>query len=409
MPKFKYTAMTTGGKEKKGVVEAATEQDAKDILKGKQLFVTTINQVVKGGGKSKGISFGAGRMRTKDLVQFTRNMSTLLDAGMPLLRSLRTLQRQAEKNPGVHKVVSSLADNVEGGTSMTEAMSAHPKSFNRLYVNMIKAGEASGNLETVLGSLADFLEKNERIKGKIKGASMYPLVVMVVALFIIAAMMIFIVPKFKDIFATMLKGAPLPKLTQFVLGISDAIMGNPLLVAGIVAAVVIVIVLALKTGPGQIVKDWLSIKLPVIKGLAIKTSVGRFARTLATLQRSGVSILQSLQIVHDTTTNHFLAKSVKRISESVTEGESIAKPMQESGVYPDIVVSMVEVGEETGELPEMLQRVADNYETEVDTQVDAVIALIEPLLIVCLAVVVGTVVFAMFLPMMDIITKMGGS
>lgn len=413
MPKYKYVAMASNGKEKKGTVEADTEQSATSRLKQQGLFPTSITKIgenkrSKSPKAAKPGKRRKGKIKGKDLTIFTRQLATLLDAGLPLLRALKTLERQAAKKPKIQAVLTDICSAVEGGGSFADALGNHPKSFDRLYVNMVKSGEAAGNLEEVLGRLAEFKEKSAKIAGKIKSASIYPIVVLVIALLITAGLLVFIVPRFQQIFVDMLgKDEPLPGLTNFVMSCSSFLTDHFFLFLGLMSAFVVIFKLVKSTKGGEYFLHVMAVKIPKISDLVIKSNVSQFSRTLGTLQNSGVSILQALKIVHDTTNNQVLAKAIDDIRVEVTEGEPLVKPMSASKIFPDMVVSMVEVGEETGELPQMLERVANTYDDEVDNAVDGIISLIEPLLIVFLAVVVGTVVIAMFLPLIKLIENLG--
>lgn len=418
MPKFKYIAMNGQGKEKKGSVVADNEQTAAAKLKQQGLFPTSIQKVddnkrskkskPSSGGKKKKGFIGAAKIKGKDLTIFTRQLATLIDAGLPLLRALKTLERQSAKNPAQQAVVSDICDGVEGGATFADALGNHPKSFDRLYVNMVRSGEAAGNLEDVLSRLADFKEKSARISRKIKSASMYPIIVLIIATLITAGLMIFIVPKFQQIFNDMLgKDEPLPLLTEWVVKASDFMTNHSLVMLGSIIVIIVVFKLVKSTPKGEYLLHLAAVKLPPFNTLVIRANVSQFARTLGTLQKSGVSILQALKIVHDTTNNQVLAKAIDDIKAEVTEGEPLVKPMSASKVFPDMVISMVEVGEETGELPDMLERVANTYDEEVDAAVEGLISLIEPMLIVFLALVVGTVVIAMFLPLIKLIENLG--
>ncbi len=420
MPKFKYIAMDGQGKEKKGSVVADNEQTAAAKLKQQGLFPTSIHKLEENarkkkkavkapGEKKKPFILGTPKIKGKDLTIFTRQLATLIDAGLPLLRALKTLERQSSKKPAQEIVVTDICNSVEGGATFADALGNHPKSFDRLYVNMVRSGEAAGNLEEVLGRLADFKEKSARIAGKIKSASMYPIIVLVIAMAITAGLMIFIVPKFQQIFNDMLgKDEPMPMLTQLVIQASEFMQNHFMILLGIIIAIIIVFKLLKSTPKGEYLLHLASVKLPPFNNLVIKSNVSQFARTLGTLQKSGVSILQALKIVHDTTNNQVLATAIDKIKAEVTEGEPLVKPMSASKVFPDMVISMVEVGEETGELPDMLERVANTYDEEVDNAVEGLISLIEPLLIVFLALVVGTIVIAMFLPLVKLIENLGG-
>ena len=415
MAKFQYVAMDTGGKEKKGIIEAETEQDAVNALKQQQLFPTSIiaakttnpGQTAAKGGK--GMGFGMPKIPRKDLTTMTRQLATLLEAGLPLVRAMRTLQRQARGNsPQLFKVLGDLADQVEGGATFSEALANHPKSFNKLYVSMVRAGEASGAMEVVLVRLSEFMEKAARIEGKVKSAMVYPISVLCIAGGITAGLMIFIVPKFQKMFEEMLPGESLPMLTEFVMKTSEFMAKKAHIAAIGLVAFIICFKLALKTKIGATLFDMDCLKLPPFNTLIIRNVSARFCRTLGTLMASGVAVLQALQIVKDTSGNEIVAKAIQDVHDAVKEGEGMTKPLEKSGVFPLMLCSMVEVGEETGALPDMLNRVAGVYEEEVDRAVEGLTSLIEPLMICFLAVIVGGIVIALFAPLVKMIDKLGG-
>ena len=415
MAKFQYVAMDTGGKEKKGIIEAETEQDAVNALKQQQLFPTSIiaakttnpNQTAAKGGK--GMGFGMPKIPRKDLTTMTRQLATLLEAGLPLVRAMRTLQRQARGNsPQLFKVLGDLADQVEGGATFSEALANHPKSFNKLYVSMVRAGEASGAMEVVLVRLSEFMEKAARIEGKVKSAMVYPISVLCIAGGITAGLMIFIVPKFQKMFEEMLPGESMPMLTEFVMKTSEFMAKKAHIALIGLIAFIICFKLALKTNIGATLFDMACLKLPPFNTLIIRNVSARFCRTLGTLMASGVAVLQALQIVKDTSGNEIVAKAIQDVHDAVKEGEGMTKPLEKSGVFPLMLCSMVEVGEETGALPDMLNRVAGVYEEEVDRAVEGLTSLIEPLMICFLAVIVGGIVIALFAPLVKMIDKLGG-
>ena len=421
MPKFDYVAMDGSGKEKKGTIEAGNEAEAQNQLKNQGLFPTSINEAKSvekkkgpkkrgaGGGKgmSLNIQLGAPVIKTKALCTFTRQLATLLDAGLPLVRALRTLERQS-RDPVTGKVLGQVADSVESGTTFSEALAGHSKSFDKLYVNMVRAGEASGAMEQVLNKLAEFMEKSARLRSKIKTAMVYPVVVLVIALSITSGLMIFIVPKFAKIFSEMLAGEPLPGLTQFVIGISDIMMHRLHLIIGGVIFLVVGFKFAKKTKQGEYFFDLVAIKMPPFADLVTKASVARFCSTLGTLMSSGVSVLNALIIVRDTVGNLVVSNAVQVVHDAVKEGEGMTKPLASTEVFPPMVVSMIEVGEETGALPEMLDRIAKTYEEEVDNAVEAMTSLIEPAMIIFLAIIIGGIVIALFLPLIKLIEQLGG-
>lgn len=425
MATFQYTAMDSTGKEKKGKLDAESEQAVASALKEQGMFPTSIKEV-KGatktpgkGGAAKGaegakkggfnmeLSLGAPKMSRKDLTLFTRQLSILLDAGLPLIRSLRTLEKQA-KNKAVKKIVGDAANSVESGTTFSEALAQHPKTFNKLYLNMVKAGEAAGAMETILNRLAMFLEKAARTAGKVKSAMTYPCVVLVIATTITSGLMVFIVPKFAKIFTDLLEGAALPGLTQFVMAISKIMSDYTLQALGVIAVFVVLYKLFGKTKFGRMTLDTIYYRMPLFGPIISKSAIARFSRTLGTLMSSGVPVLNALQIVRDTAGNELVSRGVQQVHDAVKEGEGIAKPLSATRIFPDMVVSMIEVGEETGKLPEMLEKIADTYDEEVDNAVDAMTSMIEPLMIVFLAVVVGGIVISLFMPLIEIVKKLGG-
>lgn len=423
MARFQYVAVDSGGKEHKGQIEAENQQEAGSKLKQMGLFPTSVvaprgpgapgRGGKKGGGRGGGgMGFGAGlaapKIRRKDLTTMTRQLATLLEAGLPLVRALRTLERQAKGNPPLRKVMGGLADSVEGGTTFSEALATHPKSFNRLYVNMVRAGEASGAMETVLKRLAEFMEKAQRVAGKVKSAMVYPVLVLTVAGLITAGLMVFIVPKFAKMFDEMLPGEPLPALTQMVIGISNFMKDHVVMMVIGLFVVFTVFRLLKMTKPGTYLWDLVMLKVPPISALTVRATAARFCRTLGTLMQSGVAVLQALQIVRDTSGNEIVARAIQTVHDAVKEGEGMTRPLDKAAVFPGMVVAMIEVGEETGALPEMLNRVADVYEEEVDRAVEALTSMLEPIMICVLAVIVGGIVIALFLPLIKLIDKLGG-
>ena len=412
MPLFAYTAVDAQGKTHQGTVEANNAADAAAAIKKQGRFPTNIAETTAAAGKPKGkglsLSFslgggaGTGKVPAKVLTVFTRQLSTLISAGLPLLRSLRTLSKQ-EKNVNLRKIMGSLAESVEGGTTFSEALAQHPKAFNKLYVNMVKAGELGGVLEIVLTRLAEFAEKSQRIRGKVTSAMVYPAVVLTIAVGIVTFLMLFIVPKFEAIFKDMLGGRPLPVITQIIMDLSRFIQGNFLLIAGVLTVLVIGLRFAIRLPGIAAALDSYKLKLPLFGDLLTKTSVARFSRTLGTLVSSGVPILQALQITRDTAGNEKVSTAIETIHDNVKEGESMVAPMEASQIFPPMVVSMVQVGEETGQLPDMLTKVADVFEEEVDVAVAGLTSLLEPVMIVLLALIVGTIVVALFLPLITII------
>jgi len=428
MPKFNYVAMDSRGKETKGTLEVANQNEAISRLKEMGYFPTKVieaekskekpDKKTKGAaadakGKKKGgfninirIPGLGGKVKPKVLTTFTRQLATLVDAGLPLLRGLQVLERQ-EKNPNLKKIIDDLSLAIEGGSTFSEGLAQHPKVFNRLYVNMVKAGELGGVLEVVLNRLSEFMEKAQKIRGKVKAAMFYPCAVMFVAVTILTILMVFVIPKFELVFKDMLEGQSLPAFTDFVLSVSRAIAGHFVVALISIVSFFILLKLFTRTRFGRRLFDRLKLNFPILGPVISKVAISRFTRTLGTLVSSGVPILQALTIVKETSGNVIVGEAVSAVHESVKEGETITAPLEASNVFPPMVVSMVDVGEQTGALPEMLMKIADNYDDEVDNAVSAMTSLLEPVMIVFLAVVVGSIVIALFLPLISLIDQLG--
>lgn len=424
MPRFTYVALDARGQEASGDIEADSQNDAVSQLRQAGYFPKSIVEAGKGGKAPKKAAAAAAKpaggskqlnvsipflerktIKGKTLMIFTRQLATLIDAGLPLLRGLTVLAKQ-EPDKVLKKVIISLAEAVQGGGTFSESLGGHPKIFNKLYVNMVKAGELGGVLELVLIRLAEFQEKAQKIKNKVVSAMFYPAIVLVIAIAIMGFLLVFIVPKFQQIFDDMLSGKPLPALTQFVIGASNLVKSNILLlIAGAVVLFICYNVFS-KTVKGAAIIDAIKLKAPLFGDLTRKSAISRFARTLGTLVTSGVPILQALNITRETAGNAVLADAIAKVHDSVKEGESIVHPLEASGVFPPMVISMIDVGEETGQLPEMLLKVAEVYDDEVDNAVAGLTSLLEPIMIVFLAVIVGTIVIALFLPLVSIISGM---
>ena len=420
MPSFAYVALDAQGQQVSDYIDAASQSEAVTQLRGRGLFPTSVKEQARS-AKSKGAAKGAAAkskdlkinipflekktIKSKTLMIFTRQLATLIDAGLPLLRGLTVLGKQ-EPDPVLKKTITQLAEAVQGGGTFSDGLTAHPKIFNKLYVNMVKAGELGGVLEVVLNRLAEFQEKAQKVKGKVQSAMMYPAIVMVIAIIIMGFLLVFIVPKFEQIFADMLGGKPLPLLTQIVVGASRGIQQNILFIIGGVIGIVFGLRWFASTPKGSVLLDQFMLKAPLFGDLTRKNAISRFTRTLGTLVTSGVPILQALNITKETAGNAVISTAIAKIHDAVKEGESIVRPMDASGVFPAMVISMVDVGEETGQLPEMLLKVADLYDDEVDNAVAGLTSLMEPIMIVFLAVVVGSIVIALFLPLIGIISGM---
>ena len=431
MAKFNYVALDARGQESVGLIEAQNTNDAVGQLRQAGYFPTSVYEegkngaapaaakakkggavVAKAKAKSPAVAKKAGNtanksIKPKILMIFTRQLATLIDAGLPLLRGLTVLEKQ-ERDPVLKATIAKISDAVQGGSTFSEGLAQHPKIFNKLYINMVKAGEVGGVLELVLIRLAEFQEKAQKVKNKVVAAMFYPIIVLFIAVVIMGFLLVFIVPKFETIFHDMLNGKPLPMLTQFVIDTSRAVKDHFIVIALVIAALVVAYKMFSATAGGKVAIDRLMLRLPLFGDLVRKSAISRFSRTLGTLVTSGVPILQALNITRETAGNHVVSEAIGKVHDSVKEGESIVQPLEASGIFPPMVISMIDVGEETGQLPEMLLKVAEVYDDEVDNAVAGLTSLLEPIMIVFLAVVVGTIVIALFLPLITIIQTMQG-
>jgi len=423
MATFTYEARDAQGKMRKGTLEASTDEEAIGRLKSQSLYPTSVReQKVKKSDAADGPAVKKrrgggivlfGKVKKKQLTQFTRQLSTLQDAGLPLLRSLQILEGQAKPGP-LKNVLIELSDEVQGGSSLSEAMAQHPKAFDRLYVKMIAAGEVGGVLDIILQRLAEFMEKGQRLKRQIRGALVYPLVVVFVAIVILVMIMVVIIPQFQKIFEDF--GVELPWLTIWLTDTSMWMAGrNPgqvvpgaVIFVGTIVAIPFAWKLVRLAKPGRAMTDRMVLWTPVIGNVSRKSTVAKFTRTLGTLISAGVPILEAIRITADTSGNAVFEKALLRVHDAVREGESFAVPLRESKTCEPIVVNMVDVGEETGELDVMLMKVADNYDEEVDVAVKAALSLLEPIMVVLIGGMVGTIVIAMFLPMVAMIESLNG-
>ncbi|MGD9790757.1 MAG: type II secretion system F family protein [Phycisphaerales bacterium] len=426
MATFAYEALNAAGKPQRGTIEAGSTEEAISRIKAQGYFPTSVREQkgkpkdADGGAggaaaskkKKKGaVTISIGRVSQKVLTQFTRQLSTLQDAGLPLLRSLQILEEQ--QKPGKMKnVLLGVCDEVEGGTALSEAMAKFPKAFDLLYTRMINAGEIGGVLDVILQRLAEFMEKSERLKRKIKGALVYPIVVIVIAILILSFIMFFIIPKFEEIFTDF--GVNLPGLTRWLIGTSRWFAGTAtgqklpgvlfVLPAPILAWVFWKVIRMLE--PGRAVTDTMLLWTPIFGKIIRKTVIARFTRTLGTLISAGVPILEAVKIAKETSGNYVYEKALQRVHDSIREGEGFAGPLRESKTCDSIVVNMIDVGEETGELDAMLLKIADNYDEEVDVAVGSLVSLLQPLMIVFLGGTIGTIVVAMFLPLVAMIESL---
>ena len=423
MPRFNYVALDARGQEATGLVEATSTNAAITQLRQSGYFPTSVIEeaisgpdgkearrrgtttarVTKPRAKKGIVLFRRRKVKSKILMVFTRQLATLVDSGLPLLRSLNVLAKQ-ERDRLMKNTINKLADSVQSGSTFSDALALHPRIFNDLYVNMVRAGEVGGVLELVLNRLSEFQEKAAKIKNKVIAAMVYPGIVMTMAVGIMTFLMIFIVPRFEAIFHDILGDKPLPPVTRFVIGVSGFMKNDGLIILGAVIAIVTFYKLIGRTRRGRLVIDNFKLRMPLFGNLNRKTAISRFARTLGTLVTSGVPILQALNITRETAGNAAIARAIAQVHDSVKEGESIVQPLEASRAFPPMVVSMIDVGEETGTLPEMLLKIADVYDDEVDNAVVALTSALEPIMIVFLAVIVGTIVLALFTPLISIIT-----
>ena len=421
MPRFNYVALDARGQESTGLVEATTSGEAIGQLRRAGFFPTSVYEEGKGGPDGKrarksarpvraqraaGTQISLFQRRTvkpKILMIFTRQLATLIDSGLPLLRSLTVLAKQ-ERNTVLKKTIDKLADSVQGGNTFSDSLAQHPLIFNELYINMVKAGEVGGVLEVVLTRLAEFQEKATKIRNKVASAMVYPSIVLTMAVAILSFLLVFIVPRFETIFHDMLGDKPLPAITLLVIGVSRFVKDHVLVLLGMIVVLIAAYKFIARSPRGKMMLDQIKLQIPLFGDLLRKTAISRFSRTLGTLVTSGVPILQALNITRETAGNTVIARAIAKVHDSVKEGESIVQPLEASRAFPPMVVSMIDVGEETGQLPEMLLKVAEVYDDEVDNSVAALTAMLEPIMIVLLAVIVGTIVIALFMPLISIIS-----
>ncbi len=420
MATFQYEAMNQAGQEVKDEIEAPSTEEALAKIRSLGYYPTKLRQ--KGGKKAakagaggaaaakkkKGVG-GIGKCKVKEITQFTRQLSTLQDAGLPILRSLRILEQQ--QKPGMLRaILRNVADDIEGGSTLSEAMAGYPKAFDRLYCNMVAAGEAGGVLDIILQRLADFMEKAQRLKRKVIGAMIYPIVVITFAVLIVAGIMVAVVPKFKEIFKDF--GTKLPSVTQLLIDISEWFIGGkpPGIVVLLLSPVVFILTVKLvkKSQSGRYAVDVVKLKIPILGNILGKTSVARFTRTLGTLLAAGVPILEAINITRETSGNEVYARALGQIHDEIREGESFANPLRAQKICDPIVINMIDVGEETGDLDKMLIKIADNYDEEVEVLVDGLVSLLEPIMVVVLGGIVGFIVIALFLPLVTLINSVSG-
>jgi type IV pilus assembly protein PilC len=416
MSNYLYEAINASGLRSQGALDVIDQSEALKRIREMGLFPITVRQatpaqlLLPSMATRKPYKLPAwmteGRIKPAALAVFTRQMATLVDVGMPLLRGLRLLQEQ-EENRTLKRVITEVARTIESGGTLSEALAAHPKVFNRLYVNMVKAGETGGILELVLRRQAEFMEKAQKIKGKVKAAMFYPMSVMVVAAGILTLLLVFIIPRFQTVFDGLLNGRQMPGFTLAVLKISNVFKSHFLVAGMVLLALFAVFQYCIHTRLGRRLFDRFKLFVPVVGKVSRKVALSRFTRTLGTLLGSGVPVLQALTIVKETAGNVIVGDMISKIHESVKEGGTLTEPLRASGIFPAMIGGMVDVGEQTGALPDMLLKIADNCDEDVDNAVTAMTSLLEPVMIIFLAVVVGSIVIAMFLPLIYILNDPG--
>jgi len=413
MPTFTFEGIDAQGREVKSEVEAGNEQEALGRIRG--MGVRPVKVAAKSGRgavvtpmagkKSAGILAGIGGVPSKSITQFTRQFATLIDAGLPIVRSLDILSNQQKTGP-FKSAIDAIGDDVKGGSTLSESMAKHPKIFDKLYVSMVKAGEAGGVLDTILRRLSDFQEKSLRLRKKVQGAMYYPVVVIVIALGILTFILSYVVPQFDKMFKE--QGGELPAVTQLLMDMSEAVKAYWYLLPGVPFLFWLFLKLIGRSRKGRYNIDAFKLKVPIFGTVMKKSIVSRFCRTLGTLIASGVPILEALGIVKDAVGNLVVSTAVENVHGSIREGETIAEPLRQSGVFDDLIVNMISVGEETGELDKMLSKISDNYDLEVDVAVESLTRVLEPLIIVVLGLMVGFIVIALFMPLINLVQTMGG-
>lgn len=393
MPLFTYTARATNGDLKTATIEAASRDAVIAQLRKMRLAVVKIDENAQKSTKK-------GSVKIRDIVVFTRQFSTMVNAGLPLVQALDILAKQTE-NKTLSSITRQVMFDVESGYTLADSMAKHPRAFSSLYTNMVAAGEAGGILDVILNRLATFLEKNDKLIRKVKGAMIYPSSILAVAVGAIAILLIFVIPTFEDMFASV--GVPLPFPTRVVIGMSKGLQAYWWAVIAFFVGGFFMIKRYYASPKGKLAIDKLLLKLPILGDVLRKSSVSRFTRTLGTLIASGVSILEGLEITARTAGNRVVQDAIMASRASIAGGETIAAPLAKSGVFPPMVISMISVGESTGGLDEMLSKIADFYDDEVDAAVGGLLSLLEPMMIVFLGIAVGGMIMAMYLPIFDMV------
>jgi type IV pilus assembly protein PilC len=394
MPTFAYTARAAGGELRSATIDTPSKDEVIAQLRRQRLTLVRIED------ESRKKAKRLGRIRTRDIVIFTRQFSTMINSGLPLVQALDILSKQTD-NKALASVTREVVFDVESGHTLADALRKHPRAFSELYVNMVSAGEAGGILDTILMRLATFMEKNDALVRKVKGAMIYPGVIMSVAFIAVTTLLLFVIPVFQNMFGSV--GLALPMPTRVVIGASQLLKNYWWLFGAVIAGVVIFLQRMYASPSGKLTLDRLLLRIPILGDVLRKSAVSRFTRTLGTLISSGVSILDGLEITAKTAGNRVIQDAIMASRASIAGGDTIAQPLAKSKVFPPMVISMISVGEQTGGLDEMLSKIADFYDEEVDAAVTGLLAALEPLMIVFLGVVVGGMVVAMYLPIFDMI------
>lgn len=402
MPTFVYEGKTFAGEVRKGEIEATNLAIAIATLRRQRILLSRVEE-------KRGLGFKlptlGGKVKAKEIVVFTRQFATMIDAGLPLVQCLDILGNQ-QPNKVFKGVINEVKTSVEGGSTFADALKKHPKVFGDLYVSLVAAGEVGGILDTILNRLAVFMEKAERLKGKVKGAMTYPAVIICVAILVVAGLLFYVVPIFQKMFADF--GGALPAPTQFVINLSEGLKSYWYILMGGIIGIVVSIVQFYRTDRGRRIIDDLLLRIPVIGDLLRKTAVARFTRTLGTMMASGVPILEALDVVSRTAGNKTIETAIIKARTALSQGKTLAEPLAEAKVFPPMVVQMVSVGESTGAMDAMLNKIADFYEEEVDRAVETLTSLIEPFLMVFLGIVIGGLVVTMYLPIFKLAGAVGG-
>ena len=403
MPVYVWAGVDGSGRETKGEIEARDEQTARLLLSRKKVRIKKLKTKPK--DLFENLHFLQPKVRTKDIVIFTRQLSTMIDAGLPLVRGLEILASQQE-NPTLKKMLTQIKTDVESGSTFAEALKKYPKHFDRLYCNMVAAGEIGGILDEVLRRLSDYMEKAQALKAKVKSAMTYPIIVLAISMLVLSIILLFVIPTFAKMFADFGSALPLP--TQIVINLSNFVKSYFLVMVALGIVFVFLFKKYYSTQKGRFTVDRLLLKAPVFGPLIRKVAVAKFARTLGTLINSGVPIIEALNVAAGTAGNKVIEETIKNVKASISEGRSIAQPLMNSKIFPSMVVQMISVGETTGALDAMLNKIADFYDEEVDAAVDALTSMIEPFMIVFLGGTIGGIIIAMYLPIFKMADVVSG-